>query len=252
MSDIDDVREELDDSEPDEFDEELESDKGPVDFSMILASSVHDMKNSLAMLLDTIEVFFETSPPQNAEQEQQFTTLQYQATRVKNDLINLLGIYRLEDENLPAQIDQYIMADFLDEQIAYADVLLRARRIDVKLICDENALWYLDHDLISGVVNNVLLNAIRYAHNNLQITFYQKDGFGCVEIADDGKGYPKSMIENPDNYTKSINFRNGSTSLGLYFAAQVAKLHKRHKHEGYITIKNGGPLKGGVFTLHLP
>ncbi|WP_246841723.1 hypothetical protein [Cellvibrio sp. PSBB023] len=38
-------------------------DQVPIDFSFVLASSVHDMKNSLGMLLNTLGAMMEASPP---------------------------------------------------------------------------------------------------------------------------------------------------------------------------------------------
>ncbi len=223
-----------------------------IDFATVLASSVHDMKNSITMLMDTVDVFFQNSPPQNEEQEQQFSTLQYYSSRVKNDLIHLLGLYRLQQKNMPVHIEEYVIEDLFDEQIAYSDVMLQTKHINVDVKCDEDATWYMDYDLMSGVINNIIINALKYAQTNLSLSFYQQDGYGCIEIADDGKGYPPAMLNDPQHYKQSVNFNSGSTSLGLYFAAQVANLHRRQDHRGFITLANGGPLGGGVFTIHIP
>ena len=228
------------------------SDEPKANFSMILASSVHDMKNSMTSLLDTIEVFFQNSPPQNAEEESQFATMQLQASKVNNHLIKLLGLYRLQENTLPLHIEDIYVHDFLDEQLAGSDMHLSTAKIEIELDCDENAHWYFDRELIWGVINNVLVNSLRHTKDKIAIAYREIDGHCVITVNDNGPGYPQVMIENPEDFTKSIDFANGSTSLGLYFAASVAKLHKRGDYTGYITLENGGDLGGSLFTLHLP
>ena len=73
-----------------------------------------------------------------------------------------------------------------------------------------------------------------------------------IDIADDGIGYPEFMLKEQENFIKSIDHSTGSTGLGLYFAGQIARLHKQGENKGTIKLLNGGELKGGIFRLTLP
>ncbi len=42
---------------------QIHAEEAPLDFAFVLASSVHDMKNSLGMLLTTLATMMEQSPP---------------------------------------------------------------------------------------------------------------------------------------------------------------------------------------------
>lgn len=66
-----------------------------IDFSMVLASAVHDMKNSLGMLLNSLDEL-RGEHEQSLAGSDKFNMLQYEAERMHNDLVQLLGIYRLE------------------------------------------------------------------------------------------------------------------------------------------------------------
>jgi len=68
----------------------------------------------------------------------------------------------------------------------------------------------------------------------------------------DGKGYPDSMQHTGTLNFKSLDFKSGSTSLGLFFASSVARLHSEGKRSGSIKLHNGGSLGGGVFEIWLP
>ena len=51
---------------------------------------------------------------------------------------------------------------------------------------------------------------------------------------------------------QGVNFLTNSSGLGLFFASEVAKMHKRRQRGGSIRLENGGPLGGGCFVLTLP
>ena len=73
-----------------------------------------------------------------------------------------------------------------------------------------------------------------------------------IGVEDDGKGYPDSMQHTGTLNFKSLDFKSGSTSLGLFFASSVARLHSEGKRSGSIKLHNGGSLGGGVFEIWLP
>ena len=49
-----------------------------------------------------------------------------------------------------------------------------------------------------------------------------------------------------------MNFLTNSSGLGLYFACEVAKMHKHRQRSGSVYLENGGVLGGGCFVLRLP
>jgi len=221
------------------------------DFALIMASTVHDMKNSLSMLLHSLESICENIPEEWKEANN-VATIQYEAERVNNDLIQLLGLYRLEHERLNIQIDEYFVGDFLEEQGARYEVLLSTRNIQLDISCDPNLVGYFDRDLVAGILNNAFTNAARYSKDRVKLSAYQEGDYLILEVADNGEGYPLSMCKNPGAVLNSIDFESGSTSLGLYFALHVAELHKQGDKAGYITLDNGGSLGGGIFKIHIP
>lgn len=223
------------------------------DFSLVLASSVHDMKNSLGMLLTSLEDVIEDAPPRDDKQAQQFATLQYEASRINTELIQLLALYRMQNKRLPFQVDEYYVIDVLEEQVARNDMLFKTRKILVELDCDEGLSWYFDIELLGSVVHNILVNAARYSKQRILLRARMIDQALVISIADDGSGYPESMLKNLEqSFDEAVDFSSGSTHLGLYFAQQVAARHCRNSQSGYIKLSNDGPLGGGLFTLTLP
>lgn len=221
-------------------------------FALLLASSVHDIKNSLSMLLDTLDGVVEATPITSEQQRQQFATLRGEAARINNSLMYLLGLYRIQHNQLTVRLQEMYVADFLDEQIAGNDLLFSIRQLETSLECDDALIGYFDPTLISGIVNNVLVNAARYARKRIAVRASNVDGGGLlIEIQDDGPGFPQKMLEDLSNRTRGIDFSSGSTNLGLYFAGEVAAMHSRGDHKGRIELSN--PEDGGsLFRLWLP
>ncbi|MFE8073074.1 HAMP domain-containing sensor histidine kinase [Marinobacteraceae bacterium S3BR75-40.1] len=219
------------------------------DFSMVIASAVHDMKNSLGMMLHSLEELREEWT--ESSDSDRFSVLQYEAQRVHGDLVQLLGLYHLQQKTLSVHTEEYFLPDFLDEQLARHEPLLAGRGIAADFQAEDVA-GYFDHDLVAGVLNNTLNNAIRYTHKRIRLTGRAEDGYTVLSVEDDGRGYPQQMLDAPETIETKIDFSTGSTSLGLYFAARVARMHTEGDREGRIKMRNGGELGGGIFEIWLP
>lgn len=221
------------------------------DFSLLLASSVHDMKNSLGMLLSTLEDLVLEYPPETEDHRKRYGMLEGEAFRIKNDLTYLLGLYRLENHQLAVEIDEVFVLEFLQCQLAANEILFTMRNLQVSIDCDDSLAAYFDEELLAGVVNNVLVNAARYANESILIKAAKEGKYLCIDVIDDGEGFPLNMIKSQQGFVKGISFRTGSTNLGLHFAAKIAALHKRGDVEGYIELQNEDA-GGGRFRIYLP
>lgn len=223
-----------------------------VDFSFVLASSVHDMKNSLGMLLNTLADVMAEYPPQNDAHAKSYAVLEYEAARINTELIQLLSLYRLDYDNVRAHIDECVVQDILGEQVARNHGLLQTRAIALELDCDESLVGYFDSDLVGGVINNILVNCARYSKHKLKLSGQQTPQGVCITIEDDGPGYPQDMLNASTFAEPRPNFSGGRPHLGLMFANRVALMHKNKTQQGFIRLSNDSSLGGGCFKLFLP
>ena len=226
---------------------------GVLDFSSIIASAVHDMKNSLSMLLYSVDEIRTTCGPSSCESASKFSQLRYEGQRVNNHLIQLLAIYRIDHANYKPNIEEHNVEEFLLESAAVHESLLTPKGISVNANCDPNLMGFFDRELVSGVVNNVVNNAYRYSKDKISLLAESDpEGRLIIHIDDNGNGYPKQMLCNTTNTSTHINFGTGSTGLGLYFSAMVAAAHKNKKQCGFIRCSNEGIDGGGRFSICLP
>jgi K+-sensing histidine kinase KdpD len=222
-----------------------------LDFSFVLASSVHDMKNSLSMLLSSLEEMIHDSPPQNDEQKDHISILQYEASRINSELIQLLNIYRLQNKSLQFSIDENYVIETFEDQIARNDVLFKTKNIEVDVECDSELIWFYDNELLGNVIHNILINSTRYAKSKIKLTASVNNERLSIIIEDDGLGFPDFMLQAalPEN---NKNSSADSTRLGLFFAAKIASFHRKDENKGEIALSNGGSLGGGVFSIVIP
>ncbi len=227
--------------------------KNEIDFSTLLASAAHDMKNSLSMIITTIDHISETVKQENSTSvESSLNQLRYEAKRVNNDLISLLTLYKVEGEKIALHKELNAVYDFLDEQLLYHQASLRYANIEGIVKCDEMLEWVFDANLLAGVINNVVNNALRYTEKTIQLNAVVRDEKLFISIEDDGPGYPSAILETQPGKAASADFKTGSTGLGLYFSQAIAEAHHSKEQKGYITLSNNSRLGGSLFTICLP
>lgn len=222
-----------------------------LDFSTVLASTVHDMKNSLTLLMQSWNQWLERLPPELAESGER-GVIEYESLRLNGMLMQMLGLYKLQINQLPLRPDWVEVEELVQEQLARHADILRAKGIRGSCSVDGADLFFMDAELIGSVIGNVINNSIRYAHSAIHLQASLHGDMLLLTVNDDGRGYPADMLGRYGTGTRDADVSNGSTGLGLYFGQCIASLHQRDGQYGYIELDNGGTLGGGEFRLYLP
>ncbi|WP_110971869.1 sensor histidine kinase [Pseudomonas huaxiensis] len=223
-----------------------------LDFSTVIASTVHDMKNSLAMLMQAHSQWQARLQDQQHHAPEQ-VVIEHEFAHLNGMLVQLLGLYKLGINQLPMLPDYHDLDDFIGGLLAGYEGILVSRDIVARFEIDQAApLGFFDRELVGSVVSNIINNATRYAGHALLVTVREEGEMLVISINDDGTGFPAKMIEQQDQYVQGIEHSTASTGLGLYFAARIAALHERNGVQGRIEIANGGALGGGLFRMYLP
>jgi K+-sensing histidine kinase KdpD len=223
-----------------------------IDFSTILGSAVHDMKNSLCLLMQSIESLGQSLVETDPISREHLASAHYEAARLNTGLVQLLSLYRAGSDNLPLNIDEYHLDDVIEDLLATNESYLNHKNMILEVSQSADLVWYLDTDLIGILLNDVLINAMRYSKKNILLSVYTEHKQLVFKVEDDGPGYPQSMLEAQSIQMQQCDIGEGRTGLGLYFARLIAKAHTKGETEGKIYLENGGSLGGSVFILTLP
>ncbi len=223
-----------------------------LDFASIIASAVHDMKNSLTLLLDTLDNAAGEQGVSDELLQEKLLQAQHEGKRLNRNLIQLLALYRMERAQMFVNVSENHVAELLEDVAMDNEKLLRARDIKLEIDCPEDLIGYFDRELVCGILNTIINNSYRYTHDSIRLRGENHNGYLGIHVEDNGPGYPEKMLHTGGATDTPVNFQTGSTGLGLYFAAQVAQMHRNGERKGYTETANNGPGGGGRFSLYLP
>ncbi len=223
-----------------------------IDFASVMAVAVHDMKNSLSLLMQTIEDLSKSLPPTQDESRQQIVDLHYEANRMNTTLVQILSLYRAELDSLPLNIDECFMEDLAYELIESNKTYTKQKNITCIVDVDSELSWFTDKDLLFLLMNDVLVNAIRYGASEIKISTLVEDDYLCISVEDNGSGYPQRMLDMSDAAMESLCVSEGRTGLGLFFARMIAQTHKNKNRQGSIKLSNNSVTGGSIFKVLLP
>lgn len=215
-----------------------------------LLSITHELKSPIAAIQLTLDTFKRRKLTE--EQSELLITNALSDTGRLNKLV--------EDLLLAARVDggyQYAF-DKLDlVELVKNCIKIVAAKYDGQIQFDHKIdfaeIQNGDKIMLTSVVINIIENAIKYATQSTEILVQlraAKNNQYCLEVADFGKGIPKSEHENI--FKKFYRIGNEDTrqtkgtGLGLHIVKQVILAHK-----GNINVRANEPT-GSVFSILLP
>jgi two-component system sensor histidine kinase SenX3 len=227
------------------------------DLFLFLASTAHDMKNSISVLSGTLERLLVNASPQTESAYPQMAHMLYQTKRLNDNLMQLLALYKqVGKPDYPFDLQPVELVQLVDQVVAMERVLLKSRGIKLELDYDPGLIWHIDEDLIVGVLSHAINNAIHYTCDTVRLAIRELDGWLELRIEDNGPGYPPALLKAGAIATREagsgVNFLTNSAGLGLYFSSEVAKMHRHRDRSGSLRLENGGTYGGGCFILSLP
>lgn len=227
------------------------------DLSLFLASTAHDMKNSISVLSGTLESLLARSSAETEAAYPQMAHMLYQTKRLNDNLIQLLALYKqVGKPEYPFDVQPIEMVQLVEQVVSSVRVLVKSKNVTLETDFDPDLIWHLDEDLIIGVLGHAINNAIHYTKDRVRLAIAVVDGCLELRVEDNGSGYPGAMLEAGASAMSGrrtgVNFLTNSTGLGLYFSSEVAKMHRHRGRSGALRLENGGAFGGGCFVLTLP
>lgn len=229
-----------------------DNEPNPIDFSSVLASAVHDMKNSLCMLIQSIDTLSASRANEDPEQAKELASIHYEASRLNTNLLQMLSLYRVEKNQLPLFIEEHHIYDLVEELVEKNHFYAENRNVTIEVDIEEDLEWFVDANLIGNLLNDVFVNALRYTKDKIRFEAAIVDGQLHINISDNGCGYPQRMLNSTQLPMQELDLAGNRTGLGLFFARIIANAHSNKDKRGEIKLANNSQLGGSVFTLVLP
>jgi len=211
----------------------------------------HELKSPVTSIKGYTQILQHKFESANDDENRQLTQkLDAQVDRLTNLIKDLLDTTRIVEGKLPLHLSDFNMNDLIAERVEDLQKLSDKH----KLIFRPETLSMInaDRERIEQVLNNLILNAIKYSPDGGDITISSKpDADGVrVTVSDRGIGIPQEhmhkIFERFFRITGPQSDGFPGMGLGLYISAGIVQ-----RHGGKITVdsKKG---EGSVFQFTIP
>ncbi len=213
----------------------------------------HDLRNPLNSLLGFTSLIHAQSGLYSEEEIKQFIATIYISSKNLNNLLdNLLGWSRLQMDKIKPNFRNAVVDDIVKANLRFLDGNIGEKELKIKHYEYSGALAYIDIDLLSLIIRNIVSNAIKFTPYNGEITIRTTlaDDYICISIKDNGRGMDEKtlglLFGDGNNFTNVGTNDEQGTGLGLVLCNDFIKLIK-----GKIEVKST-PGIGSEFLVYVP
>lgn len=162
-----------------------------------------------------------------------------ESNRLQMLVQDLLELSKIEKEGF--QIDQIptSLLNLVESSVERTKIQSEEKEMTIQIHGEENTYVLGDANRLIQIIMNLLVNAITYSkpQKTIDITVGQVDGYGFVEVADQGIGMEKEEIprvfERFYRVDRARSRNSGGTGLGLAIVKHLVETH-----EGSIEIQS--------------
>ena len=199
----------------------------------LISALAHDLRSPLTVIKGHVELLQDGAYQNEARCLKYLNVLEGATNR---------SIVLVEDLNLLSQLDQLdfifqqenvnVLQYFSTELESYEDICLKYQlnlRTDLDLL-NPTLIMKCDPLRLSRVLDNILMNACRYAptSSDIGVLVYQKNKAVICEITDQGNGFSEEDLKyGLEKFYRGNKARSkdGGSGLGLYICQRIMKLH---------------------------
>lgn len=177
----------------------------------------HDLKGAMSGLLNISETLSRNIETLDKNDLVTLSKLSYNSTLYINNLLtNLLQWAKIQTGNLHLFSETINLKLTIDDIILIYQADLLSKNIQVSNEVDENALAYIDRNLLNTVLRNLLHNAIKFTPENGKISILaeEKNGKYFIYVKDTGMGISQDEQKRLFKMDKSSS-NSKSSGLGL-------------------------------------
>ena len=206
----------------------------------------HELRSPIAVLRGELELALQAMGDR-AEVERSLRAALGEAERLSRLADDLLVLARERAGSLVVRDDP---VDLLDLAAAEAGRLAPVLGLQVRISGDP-AVVRGDADRLRQVIANLLQNSAAAGASAARVRIAGSPAFTTLEIADDGPGFPSTMLDSVfQRFVRgdcARTPRGSGAGLGLSIVRAIVVAHG-----GTVAAGNGAPLGGAVVTVQLP
>lgn len=198
-----------------------------------LGNVSHELKTPIFSIQGYIETLLDGGLYDESINERYLKRASHNVDRILTIVKDLEEISKLESGELMLEIQQFDIKELVRE--VFIDLEFQTREQDISLIFKEGAEKAFqvkgDKELIRRVIENLIVNSIRYGKEGglTKVSFYDMDKQVLIEVSDDGIGieekHLKHLFDRFYRADKSRSRQSGGSGLGLSIVKHILEAH---------------------------
>jgi K+-sensing histidine kinase KdpD len=217
---------------------------------IFLASSIHEAKNHLGHLGNTVDNISTEASGISATQLAQAKSQLHSLSHLLNQV---LVHYRGVHQGYQLHMDEVDLEDFFDDFHTRQSPNLTAKAAQLVSTVETQESAFFDEQLIANVLDTLVANALSAGATTLKLSAKQgANQQTCIELIDNGPGLPEYLLTQDLETLQPIQANEHKTGLGLYLANQILKAHQNQGQAGELHLQNRRDESGACVTLLLP
>lgn len=205
----------------------------------VAASVAHEIRNPLGGIRLYIDLICREGGLTDSPNVSKIRGIVSRLDRVVKDILH-------HSKEIKPQLKETSLANVVMDAVSLADAEL-GNGINLKVEVDSSRAM-LDHDLISQLLLNLVMNAAQALSQatieeaTVKIVASTANGLTVFSVQDNGPGIPENQLDRL--FTPFFSNKDGGTGLGLALCKRIVDAHG-----GSIAVKNTHP--GAVFTVSM-
>lgn len=163
-----------------------------------------------------------------------------------NSLVSdYLTLSKLDDQGSNVRLSRQSLSNLSESIADKFDVY--STQFNINIDCEDINVTY-DLRMMTIATQNLLMNALRYANEKIEVEIGTIDGHCFVRVRDDGKGVSSKRESLIEQFNRKAHHKTDyGFGLGLYIVDLISK-----KHQGELLIHNDSELGGASFEIRWP
>jgi signal transduction histidine kinase len=211
----------------------------------LIAALSHEMRTPLARIRFALAVIGDRG---DEKQNEKLAAMNDDVQEIDDLIASMLSYARLDHPDIKMHWQAVPAGAWLEQVINKS----RTDAVQIRQHIEDapDKIW-MDPRLMELALSNLLVNATKYAEDEVRCTLAQQDKHYVLTVEDDGKGIPEDardkIFKAFARIDDSRNRDTGGYGLGLAVVARVAELHG-----GTASVDSSRSLGGACFSVRWP
>ena len=217
-----------------------------------MATLSHELRTPLNAVLGWSHMLMQRTLDETARERA--LELIYRNAMIQSQLVSdMLDISRMTAGEIVLDINLVDLPSLVESAVETMRPAAVEKGIELETSLDETAWVKGDAKRLAQVLNNLLNNAIKFTPRGGRVTveLTRSDGETLLVVRDTGPGIPPDFLPHVfDRFAQaddSVTRAHGGLGLGLAIVRHIIE-----RHDGSVTVANGPPGTGAIFTVRLP